>query len=171
MVARNGTRFPRSGLRDSAGRDLEQRPRRSARGRRRPMEGAARLALGVVGEPPLRAPGDLSETWTWLHSPSFRATPLDMKAEADLHFLQGINQLIGHGWPYTAGRRRVSGLALLRGRRLQRKESVVDRDAGPVPLPAASQLPAAAGAAGQRRRVLPAQQRRLGAASRRATST
>jgi hypothetical protein len=43
-----------------------------------------------------------SETWTWLHSPSLRATPLDVKAEADLHFLQGINQLIGHGWPYTA---------------------------------------------------------------------
>ena len=43
-----------------------------------------------------------SETWTWLHSPSFRATPLDIKAEADLHFLQGVNQLIGHGWPYTA---------------------------------------------------------------------
>jgi hypothetical protein len=42
-----------------------------------------------------------SETWTWLHSPSFRATPLDMKAEADIHFLQGINQLIGHGWGYT----------------------------------------------------------------------
>src|SRR6185369_10210696 len=43
-----------------------------------------------------------SETWTWLHSPAFRATPLDVKAEADIHFLQGINQLIGHGWPYTA---------------------------------------------------------------------
>ncbi len=43
-----------------------------------------------------------SETWTWLHSPVFRATPLDMKAEADRHFLVGINQLIGHGWPYTA---------------------------------------------------------------------
>ena len=42
-----------------------------------------------------------SETWTWLHSPVFRATPLDIKAEADLHFLEGINQLIGHGWPYT----------------------------------------------------------------------
>jgi hypothetical protein len=42
-----------------------------------------------------------SETWTWLHSPTFRATPLDMKAEADRHFLQGINQLIGHGWPYS----------------------------------------------------------------------
>ncbi len=40
-----------------------------------------------------------SETWTWLHSPSFRATPLDMKAEADTFFLQGINQLVGHGWP------------------------------------------------------------------------
>src|SRR5215470_9423960 len=43
-----------------------------------------------------------SETWTWLHSPVFRATPLDVKAEADIHFLQGINQLIGHGWPYSA---------------------------------------------------------------------
>jgi hypothetical protein len=42
-----------------------------------------------------------SETWTWLHSPAFRATPLDMKAEADLHFLQGINQLVGHGWPFS----------------------------------------------------------------------
>lgn len=42
-----------------------------------------------------------SETWTWLHSPVFRATPLDIKAEADQHFLSGINQLIGHGWPYS----------------------------------------------------------------------
>src|ERR1017187_6139984 len=46
-------------------------------------------------------PVSSSETWTWLHSPVFRATPLDMKAEADLHFLQGVNQLIGHGWPYS----------------------------------------------------------------------
>jgi hypothetical protein len=43
-----------------------------------------------------------SETWTWLHSPVFRASPLDMKAEADRHFLQGINQIVGHGWPCTA---------------------------------------------------------------------
>lgn len=42
-----------------------------------------------------------SETWTWLHSPPFRATPLDMKAEADTFFLQGVNQLVGHGWPYS----------------------------------------------------------------------
>jgi hypothetical protein len=42
-----------------------------------------------------------SETWTWLHSPVFRATPLDLKAEADLHFLEGVNQIIGHGWPYS----------------------------------------------------------------------
>lgn len=48
-----------------------------------------------------RRPVTSSETWTWLHSPVFRATPLDMKAEADLHFLQGINQLVGHGWPYS----------------------------------------------------------------------
>ncbi|MDQ2843215.1 MAG: glycoside hydrolase, partial [Acidobacteriota bacterium] len=42
-----------------------------------------------------------TETWTWLHSPVFRATPLDLKAEADRHFIEGINQLIGHGWPYS----------------------------------------------------------------------
>jgi hypothetical protein len=42
-----------------------------------------------------------AETWTWLHSPAFRATPLDMKAEADRFFLEGVNQFIGHGWPYT----------------------------------------------------------------------
>jgi hypothetical protein len=42
-----------------------------------------------------------SETWTWLHSPPFRATPLDMKAEADTFLLQGINQFVGHGWPYS----------------------------------------------------------------------
>jgi hypothetical protein len=42
-----------------------------------------------------------SETFTWLHSPAFRATPLDMKAEADLHFLTGINQIVAHGWPYS----------------------------------------------------------------------
>lgn len=43
-----------------------------------------------------------SETWTWVHSPSFRATPLDLKGEAHEHLLAGINQLIGHGWPYSA---------------------------------------------------------------------
>lgn len=42
-----------------------------------------------------------TETWTWLHSPPFRATPLDMKAEADTFFLQGSNKLVGHGWPYS----------------------------------------------------------------------
>lgn len=45
-----------------------------------------------------------SETWTWVHSPAFRATPIDLKGEADLHFLSGINQLIGHGWPHTAAK-------------------------------------------------------------------
>jgi hypothetical protein len=47
------------------------------------------------------APITSSETWTWLHASPFRATPLDMKAAADLYFLQGVNQLIGHGWPYS----------------------------------------------------------------------
>jgi hypothetical protein len=42
-----------------------------------------------------------AETFTWLHSPAFRATPLDIKAEADLDFLMGVNQFIAHGWPYS----------------------------------------------------------------------
>jgi hypothetical protein len=42
-----------------------------------------------------------AETFTWLHSPVFRATPLDMKVEVDRMFLSGVNQIIGHGWPYT----------------------------------------------------------------------
>lgn len=49
----------------------------------------------------LGRPVTATETWTWLHSPAFAATPLDMKVEADRHFLQGVNQLIGHGWPYS----------------------------------------------------------------------
>ena len=72
-----------------------------------------------------------SETWTWVHSPSYRATPLDLKGEAHEHLLAGINQLIGHGWPYSprtgtsggarGGRpprdQRRTGLVLLRRRR------------------------------------------------------
>ena len=46
-------------------------------------------------------PVSSSETFTWIHNTPFRATPLDIKAEADLHFLQGVNQIICHGWPYT----------------------------------------------------------------------
>ena len=42
-----------------------------------------------------------SETWTWTHSPSFRATPLDLAAEAQQHLLSGVNQFVGHGWPYS----------------------------------------------------------------------
>jgi alpha-L-rhamnosidase len=42
-----------------------------------------------------------AEVWTWVHSPSFRATPLDLKGEAHEHLLNGINQLVGHGWPYS----------------------------------------------------------------------
>jgi hypothetical protein len=43
-----------------------------------------------------------SEAFTWLHSPVFMAGPLDVKAESNLQFLNGVNQLLFHGWPYTA---------------------------------------------------------------------
>ena len=42
------------------------------------------------------------ETFTWLHSPVFRATPLDIKTEADIDFIMGENLLFFHGWPYSA---------------------------------------------------------------------
>jgi alpha-L-rhamnosidase len=42
-----------------------------------------------------------AEAWTWVHSPSYRATPLDLKGEAHEHLLNGVNRLIGHGWPYS----------------------------------------------------------------------
>jgi len=41
------------------------------------------------------------ETFTWLHSPVFRAIPLDMKVEADIDFVTGENQIICHGWGYS----------------------------------------------------------------------
>ena len=43
-----------------------------------------------------------SEAFTWLHSPVFMAAPMDLKAESNQQFLNGINQLLFHGWPYTA---------------------------------------------------------------------
>lgn len=42
-----------------------------------------------------------SETFTWLHSPAFRATPLDIEEEANRFFLEGSNQIYCHGWPYS----------------------------------------------------------------------
>ncbi len=49
----------------------------------------------------LGKPVTSSETFTWLHQAPFRATPLDIKGQADTEFLDGINQFICHGWPYT----------------------------------------------------------------------
>ncbi|WP_433158634.1 glycosyl hydrolase [Kribbella sp. CA-247076] len=56
----------------------------------------ASSAASLYGRPVVSA-----EAWTWVHSPSFRATPLDLKGEAHEHFLSGVNQLMGHGWPYS----------------------------------------------------------------------
>lgn len=52
-----------------------------------------------------------AETWTWLNSPAFSATPLDMKAEADRMLLAGVNLFVGHGWPYTPPGTRKPGYA------------------------------------------------------------
>lgn len=53
-----------------------------------------------------------SETWTWVHSPSLAATPLDLVGEAHEHLLLGVNQFIGHGWPYSPPGARPPGWIL-----------------------------------------------------------
>jgi hypothetical protein len=100
-AARNGTRFrsqtygtPPVSLSSNALADLPEGE--GWQWRRVSSSRWASSAAHFYGRPVVS-----SETWTWLHSPAFRATPLDIKAEADLHFLQGINQLVGHGWPYS----------------------------------------------------------------------
>ena len=111
-------------------------------------------------------PVTTSETWTWLHSPAFRATPLDVKAEADQHFLSGINQLIGHGWPYSPPQAGTPGWPFY--------AAAVFTDKNPwwpvmpdlARLPAARELPPAPGRAGGGRRALRADRRRLGQSGR-----
>jgi len=53
-----------------------------------------------------------AESFTWLHKGAFRATPLDIKAEADVLVLQGVNQFIVHGWPYSPPKVPEPGWAL-----------------------------------------------------------
>lgn len=56
----------------------------------------ASSANHVYGRPVTSA-----ESWTWLHDGAFRSTPLDIKAEADVLMLEGVNQFVAHGWPYS----------------------------------------------------------------------
>jgi hypothetical protein len=71
-----------------------------------------------------------------------------MKAEADRHFLVGINQLIGHGWPYTAPALNIRAGDFMR-RLFSTKESLVDCDAGRRAIFAAREFHDAAGSAGE----------------------
>ncbi|HVU38708.1 MAG TPA: glycosyl hydrolase [Opitutales bacterium] len=57
----------------------------------------ASSASHLLGRPMASA-----EAFTWIHSPVFMAAPIDIKAESNLDFLNGINQFLCHGWPYTA---------------------------------------------------------------------
>jgi hypothetical protein len=51
----------------------------------------------LLGRPVVSA-----EAFTWLHAPVFTAAPIDIKAESNQDFLNGINQFLCHGWPYSA---------------------------------------------------------------------
>ena len=148
--------LPHPGLRHSARDNLEQRRRRSARGRRLAVEDASRLAMGGLHRPPLQPAGHLLRD-------------VDVAAFAGVQGHAPRRQGRG-GSPLPPGdqpahrprlavhgrRRGVPGLAVLRGRGVQREEPLVDRDARPRTLPPARQFPAAPGPAGQRRRPVPA---------------
>ena len=126
------------------------------------MESGAGFPLGLLGQSytmdarrPRLKPGP------GCTRPSFRATPLDMKAEADIHFLQGINQLIGHGWPYTSEGVEYPGW------RFYAAGVFNEKNPWYIAMPDLSQVPATRklspppGTARQRRRPLPAQRRRV----------
>jgi hypothetical protein len=57
----------------------------------------AASASHVLGRPVASA-----EAFTWSHDPVFNCMPIDIKAEANLDFLNGINSFCCHGWPYNA---------------------------------------------------------------------
>jgi hypothetical protein len=98
---RHGTRFrsqtygePPASL--SSFRHLDLMEGEGAQYRQFSFTRLASSAAHLYGRPVVSA-----ETWTWLHSPAHTASPLDMKAEADRMFVQGVTQIVGHGWPYT----------------------------------------------------------------------
>lgn len=53
----------------------------------------------AAGEEPVPGAPVSTEIWTWVHSPSFRATPLDLLGELHEHLLLGATHVVGHGWP------------------------------------------------------------------------
>ena len=92
---------PDTELRNTA-RDGQQLPVRGpVRGRGVGLACDHPDSMGVVSRAPLRAHSGLRRGLDLGALPSFRATPLDLKGEAHEHLLLGINQLIGHGWPYS----------------------------------------------------------------------
>ena len=51
----------------------------------------------------LSRPVASAEAFTWSHDPGvFYTMPIDIKAESNLDFLNGINSFCVHGWPYNA---------------------------------------------------------------------
>ena len=81
------------------------------------------------------------------------------KAEADQHFLSGINQLIGHGWPYSPPQAGSPGWMFYAAGVYSDKNPWWPVMADTVALSAARELPPAPGRSGRRRRALCADRR------------
>ena len=76
-----------------------------------------------------------AEIWTWVHSPSFRATPLDLKGEAHEHLLERHQPAHRSRLALLTGRRARAGLVLLRRRGARRPQPLVAGDAAARRLP------------------------------------
>ena len=91
-----------------------------------------------------------SETWTWLHSPLVPRHAARYEGRGRHVFPAGNQSARRPRLALFAALGRRSRLVVLRGRGLQRSQSLVDGDAGCDELPVAHELPAAPGHAGQR---------------------
>ena len=116
-ATKNNVLLPDPELRRAAGHDRQLPPRGPDRRRglavprRCTSSRWASSASHLFGKPVTS-----SETWTWLHSPAFRATPLDVKAEADQHFLAGHQPADRPRLAVLAAAGGHAGLAVLRRR-------------------------------------------------------
>ena len=125
------------------------------------MEGSQRHALGFVGESLIRAAGDFFRNVDVVALTIVSCDAARRQGRGRSPFPTGSQSTDRARVALHGARRRVSGLEVLRSRRVQREESVVDRHARPLEVSSTSQLPDAAGRTEKRRRDIFAQRRRV----------
>ncbi len=153
--------LPLADVRHSAGDAFEQRAGGFAGGGRLAMAAVFGDAVGGIGQPFVRAAGDVVGNVDVAAFAGVSGDAARYEGGSGSAF-SARDQSAHRAWlaVFAAGSGRA-GLALLRRGGVQQPQPVVDRDAGYHEIFAAGELAAAAGAAGQRRGGLSAYRRRL----------